>query len=216
MLRLQLRNALRSTPRLRLLRPSPPLFRLSQLRPYYQQSPHAPLFFPSDGTPGFGLIIPLYAAALSVLSYIGWNTLQAHQRRPVLSVLGDVERIDREYSTIPFDSYRASVDYYARLFECLDHPEVNNEFHVLALLLEVDPELRESAHTIMRETSTMVHNVVASRMDADGVQTMTHVLMVLYRANRELIKLMEENSRRLLVAKDAGESSNTLGHLTAQ
>ncbi|KAJ7627550.1 hypothetical protein DFH06DRAFT_1480886 [Mycena polygramma] len=240
-----LRNIARSSPRLqsfKSFRIARPLLSSPQLRPYYNHSPRpsfpARLFFRADGTSrsrGPGLVIPLSLMLLSVLAYTNRPTtsidldsfIQSDEARLLLSVLADIQRVDEDYTNVPFDSYRSSMDYFVQLYTCVDifshiPPEHNALILHHAMLSESHAELREPIHAMFRDAAENVHNILASRQDMDTVlatlETALNLQLCLSRAYGELIRLLHEDVRRQLLEaartdpkKDAGTNPEILG-----
>ncbi|KAK7046647.1 hypothetical protein R3P38DRAFT_2874963 [Favolaschia claudopus] len=129
---LPLRSVLRSTPRTACQRPISRL-RPLQLRNYYVPTARsstwsARVWYRADGTPRSkvrGLVI---ATILSGLLYATWSTLLVVEaldyEHYLLSTLVHIQRVDYDYSTIPFaTSYAASVQYFADMCAYLAHSE---------------------------------------------------------------------------------------------
>ncbi|KAJ7336262.1 hypothetical protein DFH08DRAFT_749341 [Mycena albidolilacea] len=126
-----LRSVLRSTPR---LRPPPrPAFRPFQARPYYVQTARpatwsARLWFRADGTPRSKIRGLVITSVLSGLVYATWSTLLVVEaldyEHYLLSTLVHIQRVDYDYSTVPFTtSYTASVKYFAEMCAYLAYGE---------------------------------------------------------------------------------------------
>ncbi|KAF7350421.1 hypothetical protein MVEN_01347100 [Mycena venus] len=113
---------LRSTPRLALRPPARPAFLPLQARQYYVHTRPATwssrIWYRADGTPRSkvrGLVI---TSVLSGLLYATWTTLLVVEaldyEHYLLSTLVHIQRVDYDYSTVPFaTSYAASVEYFA-------------------------------------------------------------------------------------------------------
>ncbi|KAJ7627535.1 hypothetical protein DFH06DRAFT_729188 [Mycena polygramma] len=244
-----LRNALRSSSRLESLGITCPRLRSPQLRPYHQSSPlssfpGARRFFRADGTTqtrskGPGLVIPLSLALLSVFAYVNrpptmidstW--VHSDQARLLLSILANIQRIDKDYASVSFDSYRSSVDYFVQLWACAERfcrsPErsISAEIGPALMLLENEAEVRDPVHVILRDAVEKVHGILASIEDSDDSEVMFKtVLRLIPDLNAALEEAFHHLACRFLVrealiasltaseepAKDGGKCPEILG-----
>ncbi|KAJ6484359.1 hypothetical protein C8R47DRAFT_552668 [Mycena vitilis] len=188
-----LRNALRSSSRLSFGMTCPRLHSPQGHQPLPRPSgsesfPGARRFFRAraDGTTqtrskGPGLVIPLSLALLSVFAYVNRppavksdSWVHADQTRLLLSILADIQRIDKAYASVSFDSYRSSVDYFAQLWACAERfvcvesleGSLSGKIGPSLMLLENEAEVREAVHRILRDTAEKVHGILASIGDS--------------------------------------------------
>jgi hypothetical protein len=110
-----------------------------------------------------------------------------------------IQRVDYDYATVSFPSFRASLEYFADLCAYLGQPqgEVPPEmvaafFADVAALAESDEALCETAHAIICAAAETVHDVLGGSKGEDAVETAVRVVDVIDRAVMGLIELTEE------------------------
>ncbi|KAJ6571697.1 hypothetical protein B0H19DRAFT_1130778 [Mycena capillaripes] len=229
-----LRHVLRSSLRLQSLRPAlRPAFRPPQ-RPYYMQTPRpttlgAKIWFRADGTPRSKIRGLVITSLLSGLLYATWQTLLVVEaldyEHYLLSVLVHIQRVDYDYSTIAFDSYRGALAYFAEVCAYLGQgdvpPEMLDTFFDDVIAFEQDAERREAAHAIVRDAAEAVHEILARSKGRDAAETAALVVDVVDRAMVGLIELAEDVGedaaskikilREQMAAKDAAKGYEILG-----
>ncbi|KAJ7627545.1 hypothetical protein DFH06DRAFT_729529 [Mycena polygramma] len=234
-----LRNALRSSPRLQSFRITRPLSRLPQLRPYHQHSPRPsiPARLLSRANRTMRSKGPVLAILLlSVLAYMNQDTsttdtvdsdeydsscfdsyLDSDEAHLLLSISRDIQRVDRDYANVPFDSFRSSMDYFVQLLACMESfdpdyfsPGTSAEIFRPLMLRENDPKVREPIHATLRDVAEQVHGIIASRGRESGsedpdeevsrqiatLKIACNLLRALNKARLKVFYLMDEVERR--------------------
>ncbi|KAJ7237300.1 hypothetical protein B0H12DRAFT_1026412 [Mycena haematopus] len=195
---ISLRRVLHSAPRLRSA--TRPAFRPFQARPYYVQ-PRPPtwsarIWFRADGTPRSkvrGLVI---TSVLSGLLYATWSTLLVVEaldyEHYLLSTLVHIQRVDYDYSTIPFaQSYVASVRYFEEMCAYLIYRDGDVSPEMLERFF-ADDQRRTRAHLLITAAAATVHDILARSKGAEPAETAALVLDVMDQALMGLIELAED------------------------
>ncbi|KAJ6484356.1 hypothetical protein C8R47DRAFT_1280367 [Mycena vitilis] len=131
-----------------------------------------------------------YVILLSVLAYMNQDTsttdtvdsddydsscfdsyLDSDEAHLLLSILRDIQRVDRDYA----DSLRTSMDYVAQLLKCMEpfdpdyfSPGTSAEIFCPLMLREDDAKVRGPIHATLRAVAEQVHDIIASRGRESG------------------------------------------------
>ncbi|KAF8189833.1 hypothetical protein K438DRAFT_1529247, partial [Mycena galopus ATCC 62051] len=157
----------------------------------------ARIWFRADGTPRSkvrGLVI---TSVLSGLLYATWSTLLVVEaldyEHYLLSTLVHIQRVDYDYSTVPFaHSYAASVEYFEEMCAYLAHREGDVSPEMLERFFADKGHRRTRAHLLITAAAATVHDIIARSKGADPAETAAIVLDVMDQALMELLELAED------------------------